>query len=148
MSIGAYKNRTHFRDSVTAIWWKVCVLFAALGWVLLAVGDWGWFVLGPLGTFVAWQVGHAGVWVGEDDVLIVHPVFGKRRVRLADVERFVVRPFNQWMIAWAITRTSGEIPCQGISSGRKRTQRVDVVVERLNAKLSELGISDRSFSSA
>ena len=101
------------------------------------LGDYGWVVLGPVGALVSWQVGHAGVWVGPDDILIVHPVFGKRRLRRADIDRFVVRQFNQWMIAWVITRTGDEIPCQGISSGRKRTQRVDVVVERLNRMLRE-----------
>jgi hypothetical protein len=85
----------------------------------------------------AWQGAHAGVWVGKDDVLVVHPVFGKRRVKLSDVERFEVQPFNQWMIAWVITRTGDEIPCRGISSGRKRTHRVDVVVEQLNAALAK-----------
>lgn len=134
-SMGAYANRTHFRDSVTGLWWKVCALLSVVGWVLLGLGDYGWVVLGPLGSLVAWQIGHAGVWAGQDDILIVHPVWGRRRVRWADIERFAVRPFNQWMIAWVITRTGEEIRCQGISSGRKRTQRVDVVVEKLNEVL-------------
>lgn len=136
-AMAGYANREHFQDNVTAIWWKLTALMSVLGWVLLALGDYGWVVLGPIGALVSWQIGHAGVWVGPDDILIVHPVFGKRRLRCADIDRFVVRQFNQWMIAWVITRSGDEIPCQGISSGRKRTQRVDGVVERLNGVLQE-----------
>jgi hypothetical protein len=83
----------------------------------------------------AWQGAHAGVWAGQDDILIVHPVWGRRRVRWTDIDHFAVQPFKQWIIVWVITRTGQEIPCQGISSGRKRTQRVHVVVEKLNVLL-------------
>lgn len=130
--MGAYRNRTLFRDSVTGIWWKVCALLTVGALALVSLGGYSWLV-GAIATgFVAWQTGHAGVWVGRDDILIVHPAWGRKRVALGDIDRFVVRPFNQWMIAWVITRAGEEIPCQGISSGRNRTQRVNIVVERLN----------------
>ena len=146
--MSAYTNREHFQDSVSGIWWKIGVLLSLLGWVLVALGDFAWLALAILPGLWAWQDAHSGVWVGEDDILVVHPVFGKKRVKLADIERFVVRPFNQWMIAWAITRMGSEIPCQGISSGRKRTQRVDVVVERLNGALRDRPASQPAPSPA
>ena len=139
--MSAYTDRKHFQDSVSGIWWKVGVLLSVLGVVLVALDGYAWIGLAIVPGLWAWQGAHAGVWVGAEDILVVHPVFGRKRVKLGDVERFVVQPFNQWMIAWVVTRTGAEIPCQGISSGRKRTQRVDVVVEKLNRALSGRSIS-------
>lgn len=103
--------------------------------MLVGVDGYSWLALALGSALVSWQIAHSGVWVGKDDILIVHPLWGRRRVRWADIERLAVLPFNQWMIAWVITCTDGKIACQGISSGRKRTLRVDVVVEKLNAIL-------------
>lgn len=133
--MGVYAGRTHFRDKVTGYWWKFSLVLSALGWVLVGFGGYGWLGLGIACGLAAWQGGHAGVWAGADDILIVHPVWARRRVRWAEIECFAVQPFNQWMVAWVVTRAGDEIPCQGISSGRRRTQRVDVVVEKLNALL-------------
>ena len=83
-------------------------------------------------ALITWRGAHSGIWAGQDDILIIHPVWGRRRVRWDDIDRFVVAPFNQWMIAYVITQDNQKIPCQGISSGRKRTERVDVVVYDLN----------------
>jgi hypothetical protein len=134
--VGVYANRTLYRDKVGSLWWKASALLSVIGWVLVALDGYSWVALGLASGLAAWQGGHAGVWVGEDDILVVHPVWGRKRVPWADIERFAVLPFNQWMIAWIITRAGDKIPCQGISSGRKRTQRVDVVVEKLNAMLA------------
>jgi len=121
-----------FRDSVGGIWWKVCAVIAIGVWVLVGVGGLSWLPGAIAMSLITWQLGHSGIWAGNDDILIVNPVFGRRRVPWADIEGFTVAPFNQWMIAWVITRNGGRIPSPGISSGRKRTQRVDVVVEALN----------------
>lgn len=133
--MGNYADRTHFQDKVTGCWSKFPLLLSALGWALTGLGDYGWLALGIACGLAAWQGAHAGVWTGDDDVLIVHPVWGRRRVSWADIDRFTVRPFNQWMIVWVVTQSGDEIPCQGISSGRRRTHRVDVVVQKLNALL-------------
>ena len=133
--MGDYANRTLFRDNVTGIWWKIGALLSIGGWVLVGLDGYSWLPGAIACGLASWRVAHAGVWAGQDDILIVHPVWGRRRVLWADIDRFAVQPFNQWMIAWVVTRTGGEIPCQAISSGRKRTQRVDVVVEKLNALL-------------
>jgi hypothetical protein len=142
LSTGAYKNRKLFRDNVSSRVWAATVLMVVGFWLLVALDGYAWLPAAIVGLLVVWQVGHAGVWAGEDDILIAHPVWGRRRVRWDEIERFDVKPFNQWMIAWVITRTRGEIPCQGISSGRKRTQRVDVVVEQLNDILRERSSSE------
>lgn len=133
--MGGYANRELVRDNVTGIWWEFSALFSVCGFVLAAVDGYSWLVLALGSGFGAWRIAHAGVWVGQDDILIVHPLWGRRRIRWTDIERSALLPLHQWMIAWVITFTSEKIPCQGISSRRRRTQRVDVVVEQLNAIL-------------
>ena len=131
--IGRYAGRTLYRDKVGDIYWKIGAVGSLAVWLVFALGDYRWAVWGVLFTAVTWRIGHAGVWVGDRDVLIVHPVWGSRVVLWDEIKRFVVAPFNQWMIVWVVTRSGEEVPCIGISSGRKRTQRVDVVAENLNA---------------
>ena len=133
--MGVYANRTLYRDKVGGFWWKISALLSAVACVLVGLDGLSWLAGALVCGLFAWQGRHAGVWVGEDDILVVHPVWGRKRIPWAGIERFAVLPFNQWMIAWVITRTGEKIPCQGISSGRKRTQRVDVVVEKLNEVL-------------
>lgn len=145
--MGVYANRTLFRDNVTAVWWKLTTPVACGLWVLVGLGHYAWLPGALAMCWVAWQAGHAGVWVGDDDILVVHPVWGRRRVGWAEIAKFEVMPFNQWMIAWVITTSGDRIPCQGISSGRNRnvmgtmrtdrTRRVDVVVAKLNAILRQ-----------
>lgn len=125
-----------FRDNVTGIWWKVGALFSVYGSVLAAVDRYSWLVLALGSGFAAWRIAHAGVWVGRDDILIVHPLCDRRRVRWTDIERFALLPCNQWMTACVITFTSEKIPYQGLSSGRRRPQRLAVVVKQLNAILN------------
>lgn len=135
LRVHAYRNRKLFQDSGTTRVWKVSALVTILFLVLGFVGTSGqivWFGGVVLMALITWRGAHSGIWAGQDDILIIHPVWGRRRVRWDDIDRFVVAPFNQWMIAYVITQDNQKIPCQGISSGRKRTERVDVVVYDLN----------------
>lgn len=130
-AIGVVKRRRHYQDSVTAIWWKVGVVMAAAA-LVGCVFSLAWLPGLVATALAAWKGNRSGVWVEGDSMRVVHPVWGNRRVPIATVDRFVTKPFNQWMAAFLITTSGEEILCAGITSGRKRTDRVDTVVAALN----------------
>jgi hypothetical protein len=129
--IGVVGRRRHYQDWATAIWWKVSLVMAAAA-LVGCIFSLAWLAGLAAVTLVAWKGNRSGVWVEDDSMRVVHPVWGNRRVPIATVDRFVIKPFNQWMAAFLITTSGEEILCAGITSGRKRTGRVDTVVAALN----------------